>query len=76
MNKNLIHFVIIVCTITLSLIIVSMSIVLLYGLFRPEINNDKIFELFSPAFSTIIGGFIGILSGIKIAQHSDDDIEN
>ena len=31
-------------------------------------RNDKIFEAITPAFQTIIGGFIGLITGIKIGQ--------
>jgi hypothetical protein len=38
------------------------------GLFVNGIDNNKIFELISPAFQTIIGGVIGILSGVKLGK--------
>jgi len=39
---------------------------LMHGLFSPGIDNTEIFKLISPAFQTIIGGFIGLLAGIKL----------
>jgi len=35
------------------------------------VDNAEIFKMISPAFSTLIGGMIGFLSGIKLNQ--DDD---
>ena len=44
---------------------------LIVGLFDPAINNDKIFEIIAPAFQTVIGGFIGLITGIKIGSDND-----
>ena len=46
---------------------------LLIGLFDNDVNNDKIFEVITPAFQTIIGGFIGLITGIKLGH--DDNAE-
>jgi hypothetical protein len=35
------------------------------------VDNAEIFKMISPAFSTLIGGMIGFLSGIKLNQ--DDE---
>jgi hypothetical protein len=43
------------------------------GMFDSNVSNDKIFEAITPAFQTIIGGFIGLITGIKIGQDSKDD---
>ena len=53
---------------TLALILLSMVGVLLIGLFNPVIDNTKIFEAITPAFQTIVGGFIGLITGIKIGS--------
>jgi diacylglycerol kinase len=55
-------------SITLALILVSMVGVMLVGLFNPAIDNTKIFEAITPAFQTIVGGFIGLITGIKIGS--------
>jgi hypothetical protein len=46
---------------------------LLVGLFDTSIDNSKIFEAITPAFQTIIGGFIGLITGIKIGQEDDNE---
>ena len=63
-------YVTLTATITLTIILLSMVGVLLIGLFNPVIDNTKIFEAITPAFQTIVGGFIGLITGIKIG--SDD----
>jgi hypothetical protein len=44
------------------------------GLFNNDVSNDKIFEAITPAFQTIIGGFIGLITGIKLG-HDDNATE-
>lgn len=63
-------YVTLIATGTLTTILLSMVGVLLFGLFNPAIDNTKIFEAVTPAFQTIVGGFIGLITGIKIG--SDD----
>ncbi|MEI6801445.1 MAG: hypothetical protein WCO04_19840 [Pseudomonadota bacterium] len=60
-------------TITLCIVVVSMVGAMLVGLFDNDISNDKIFEAITPAFQTIIGGFIGLITGIKLG-HDDNDV--
>jgi hypothetical protein len=64
-------FVTVCVTITLCIVIVGMVGALLVGLFDSQIDNSKIFEAITPAFQTIIGGFIGLITGIKIGQEND-----
>jgi len=67
MNKEkLSAYVTLLATITLTLILLSMVGVLLVGLFVEKVDNTKIFEAITPAFQTIVGGFIGLITGIKI----------
>jgi hypothetical protein len=53
---------------TLCVVIGGMVFALCFGLFEKEVNNEDIFKLLGPAFQTIIGGFIGLLAGIKFAK--------
>lgn len=69
MNKeNLSYYVTLIATVTLSTILLSMVVVLLIGLFNDKVDNTKIFEAITPAFQTIVGGFIGLITGIKIGE--------
>ena len=54
---------------TLAIILISMVITMLVGLFDPQVDNNKIFEIVGPAFQTIVGGFIGLITGIKIGSN-------
>ena len=53
---------------TLCAVILAVIFTLLYAFFDPTIDNKEIFAILGPAFSTIIGGFIGLLAGINLAE--------
>ena len=61
-------YVTLMATTTLTIILLSMVCALLIGLFNPLVDNNKIFEAITPAFQTIVGGFIGLITGIKIGR--------
>jgi hypothetical protein len=70
-KETLSAYVTLIATCTLTIILLSMVIVLLLGLFNPTIDNTKIFEAITPAFQTIVGGFIGLITGIKIGSNEE-----
>ena len=46
-------------SLTLSGVLVSTVVVMLGGLFNPTVNNDEIFKIIGPAFSMVVGAFVG-----------------
>jgi hypothetical protein len=73
-NKDSVPGFVTVCvTLTLCLVVLGMVGTMMTGMFDKDISNDKIFEAITPAFQTIIGGFIGLITGIKIGQDSKND---
>ena len=70
-KERLNAYVTLTACITLAVILLSMVSVLLIGLFNPQIDNTKIFEAITPAFQTIVGGFIGLITGIKIGTDGE-----
>jgi undecaprenyl pyrophosphate phosphatase UppP len=72
-KNNLGNLVTILVTGTLCVVVVSMVTAMLIGLFDNDISNDKIFEAITPAFQTIIGGFIGLITGIKLGQSDESE---
>lgn len=73
MNRNeLSTRVTLLATYTLTMILLAMVLVMLIGLFHDKIDNLKVFEIVGPAFQTIVGGFIGLITGIKIGQADDE----
>jgi hypothetical protein len=74
-NKdNVPGFVTVTVTLTLCIVVIGMVGTMMAGMFDKDISNDKIFEAITPAFQTIIGGFIGLITGIKIGQDSNNDV--
>jgi hypothetical protein len=57
---------------TLCISVLAMVFSFMLGLWAKEVDNAEIFKMISPAFSTLIGGMIGFLSGIKLMQNEDD----
>ena len=75
-NKdNVPGFVTVCVTLTLCIVVVGMVSTMAFGMFDKDVSNDKIFEAITPAFQTIIGGFIGLITGIKIGQDSNDETD-
>jgi hypothetical protein len=60
-------------TLTLCVVIVGMVGALVMAVFDPTIPNDPIFSIIGPAFQTVVGGFIGLITGIKIGQQGKED---
>ena len=69
MNDELIREVTRVAIYTISFIAVSMVFVMLFGLFDPKVDNDKIFEVLVPAFQMILGALVGFLGGLKVGSN-------
>ena len=71
MNKDqLATWVTLIASFTLCVTVLSMVTVFMFGFFNPAVDNDKLFEIVGPAFQTIVGGFIGLITGIKIGSDS------
>jgi hypothetical protein len=56
---------------SLVAIVASMLLMFGYAVIDTNFDTDKVFAIIGPAFQTIVGGFIGLITGIKIG--SDDD---
>jgi len=60
---------------TLCISIIAMVTAFMLGLWAKQVDNHEIFKLISPAFQTIVGGFIGLLAGVKLS-HDDNKHHN
>ena len=72
MENKLGSLVTLIVTVTLCVVVIGMVGTMMVGMFDNDVSNDKIFEAITPAFQTIIGGFIGLITGIKLG-HDDND---
>ena len=70
-NDKLTLWVTLMVSTTLCVSVLAMVISFMLGLWAKEVDNAEIFKMISPAFSTLIGGMIGFLSGIKLMQNED-----
>ena len=73
MKAKLTFFVTLMVSLTLCIVVVGMVAVLMIGLFDEKVDNSEIFKLISPAFQTIVGGFIGLLAGVKLSHDEQDE---
>jgi undecaprenyl pyrophosphate phosphatase UppP len=73
MKAKLTFLVTLMVSFTLCVVIIGMVAVLMAGLFDEKVDNTEIFKLISPAFQTIVGGFIGLLAGVKLSHGETDE---
>jgi hypothetical protein len=71
-REQLSQWVTLIASVTLSLTVLSMVIVFTFGFFDTLVDNDKLFGIVGPAFQTIVGGFLGLITGIKIGENGND----
>lgn len=74
MKAKLTFYVTLMVSTTLCLVIFAMVVTLMMGLFNEKVDNSEIFKLIAPAFQTVVGGFIGLLAGVKLS-HDDDELK-
>ena len=73
MKAKLTFLVTLMVSFTLCVVIIGMVAVLMTGLFDEKVDNAEIFKLISPAFQTIVGGFIGLLAGVKLSHGETEE---
>jgi hypothetical protein len=61
-------FCIAVSTLSLSAVVVAMCGMFAYAILDPTVDDKAVFEVIGPAFQTIVGGFIGLITGIKVGE--------
>jgi di/tricarboxylate transporter len=73
MENKLSAWVTVAVTITLCVVVIGMVGTLLAAILDPTVPNDPILAIIAPAFNMIIGGFIGLITGIHMAQGEEKD---
>jgi hypothetical protein len=58
---------------SLVAVIIGMLLMFAYAVIDPNFVSDKIFQIIGPAFQTVIGGFIGLITGIKLGSDKDEE---
>lgn len=61
-----------VVVVTLAVILLAVVVAMLYGLFDPRVDNKDIFSVIGPAFQTIVGCFVGLVSGLVMRKREQE----
>jgi len=56
---------------SLVCVVVAMLAMFAFAVIDPNVDDEKVFQIIGPAFQTIVGGFIGLITGIKIGNSDD-----
>jgi hypothetical protein len=70
--NNLKNIVVITATASLVLVVVAMVVMFVIALLDTTVDDKIVFDIVGPAFQTIVGGFIGLITGIKIGEDSNE----
>ena len=73
MNINLKAIVTIIASISLMGVVACMIWMFLLAIYDPNVDDKVVFEIIGPAFQTIVGGFIGLITGIHIGEKKSDE---
>ena len=68
-NRKVIYYTVVF---TLATVLLSVILTMLSGLFDEKVDNNKIFEILSPAFQTIVGCFVGVLGGRALGKSGEE----
>jgi hypothetical protein len=64
--------VVVTATGSLVLVVVSMVVMFVIALLDTTVDDKIVFDIVGPAFQTIVGGFIGLITGIKIGENDNE----
>ena len=64
-------FCVVTATGSLVLVVVAMVAMFVIALLDSTVDDKIVFDIVGPAFQTIVGGFIGLITGIKVADGDD-----
>jgi len=68
---NIKDFCVITATGSLVLVVVAMVAMFVIALLDTTVDDKIVFDIVGPAFQTIVGGFIGLITGIKVGESKD-----
>jgi hypothetical protein len=68
---NLKNFCVMTATGSLVLVVVAMVAMFVIALLDSTVDDKIVFDIVGPAFQTIVGGFIGLITGIKVGEKDE-----
>jgi len=73
MKWNLKDIVTLIASISLMCVVFCMIWMFMLAVYDPTVDDKVVFDIIGPAFQTIVGGFIGLITGIHIGDKKHDD---
>jgi hypothetical protein len=62
---------VVTATISLVAVVAGMMIMFVIAIVDPAVDDGLVFAIVGPAFQTIVGGFIGLITGIKVGESKE-----
>jgi len=62
---------VVTATISLVAVVAGMMVMFVIAIVDPTVDDGLVFAIVGPAFQTIVGGFIGLITGIKFGEGMD-----
>ena len=60
---------------SLAMVVFCMMAIFIIATLDNNVDDKEIFAIVGPAFQTIVGGFIGLITGINIGKKSEESDE-
>ena len=76
MKLDIKNFIMVVATCSLVAVVFCMCFMFIYAVLDPEVDDNLVFTIIGPAFQTIVGGFIGLITGIQVGKNMGEEIDN
>jgi hypothetical protein len=73
MRVDIKTFIMMVATTSLTLVVIAMCWMFIYAVLDPSVDDKEVFIIVGPAFQTIVGGFIGLITGIQVGKKADKE---
>ena len=71
-NWTLKGVVTIIACIALMEVVTSMVWMFVQAILDPTVDDKVVFDIVGPAFQTVVGGFIGLITGIHVGKSNDE----
>ena len=68
-------WILMIATGSLVAVVINMMVMFTIAILDPTVDDAKVFEIIGPAFQTIVGGFIGLITGINIGKNQENESE-
>lgn len=68
-------WILMIATGSLVAVVINMMVMFTIAILDPSVDDGKVFEIIGPAFQTIVGGFIGLITGINIGKNQENESE-